>query len=199
MPNLVLPKSTPRRFTDALGMPLSLSEFFAVENERRGCFLRNRQSPCRGNLRLDKNIQNNKTEPAVSDVPDCACCDGLPRLKVGHTGSSESGISSQATDSEMDVGCPSPEGTCGEETTCFENPTVVITFSHFLPRAELAKLYPLNPGALAYVMGSTRIDEQLRQAEGSLHIFGHSHVNIDHNIEVWSTSFFIEIPAIHSP
>ncbi|CDJ34824.1 uncharacterized protein EMH_0067580 [Eimeria mitis] len=123
----------------------------------------------------------------ASDTHDYAAVARVPESNIGHTRRSESDHSSHITNCKTDVGSSSPEGTCGQESACCEGGTVVITFSHFLPRAELAKLYPLSPGALAYVMGSTRIDEQLRQADGSMHVFGHSHVNVDHKIEVRST------------
>jgi len=54
----------------------------------------------------------------------------------------------------------------------------VISFSHFMPRLDLlsnkvnAKTYFLNP-----VLGSTRLDEQIRQANASIHVYGHYHVN----------------------
>lgn len=194
MPDAVLPSCAPRRFTDAWGMPLSLSEFFATENERRGCFLSNSHSPCRDTCRRERNFQHVEAGPSVSDMRDGAAAAHVRGSNTGHTTLSESDRSSYSANSEIDLGS---EGTCGQESTCSENSTVVITFSHFLPRAELAKLYPLSPGALAYVMGSTRIDEQLRQAEGSVHVFGHSHVNIDHKIEVRHTPFRA-VPTIHS-
>ncbi|CDI73798.1 hypothetical protein, conserved [Eimeria praecox] len=181
-PNAVLPSCAPRRFTDAWGMPLSLSEFFAAENERRGFFVSNSKSPCRKGCRRGRNAQSVEARPPVSDMRDYAARARVPGPNIGHTRWPESDNSSHATDSDVGLGS-SPEGTPGQESPCPEDPMFVITFSHFLPRAELAKLYPLNPGALAYVMGSTRIDEQLRQAQGSMHVFGHSHVNIDHHIE----------------
>lgn len=59
-----------------------------------------------------------------------------------------------------------------------------ITFSHFLPRidvmpgfipAERRKIYP--------VLGSSKIDEWVRDAGSVIHIYGHSHVNRDVTIE----------------
>ncbi|CDJ49661.1 hypothetical protein, conserved [Eimeria brunetti] len=187
MSNGASPNCGPRRFTDAWGMPLSLSEFFAIENERRGCFVRNSQSPCRDTCRLARNMQSFEPGPPVGGYAA-----GVPvqRSNTGNTRWPQSDHSSHATNSETDLGPSSPEGTCGQKPVCLEDPMVVITFSHFLPRAELAKLHPLSPGALAYVMGSTRIDEQLRQADGSMHVFGHSHVNVDHKIEVRPTGSF---------
>ena len=51
----------------------------------------------------------------------------------------------------------------------------VVTFSHFIPRTELFYGWP----NLREVMGSTRIDEQIRQLSSQVHIFGHSHLDID--------------------
>jgi predicted phosphodiesterase len=54
----------------------------------------------------------------------------------------------------------------------------VISFSHFLPRADL-----LAPGrhaqALLPVMGSTRLEAQVRRLRPQLHIYGHSHAAAD--------------------
>ena len=53
----------------------------------------------------------------------------------------------------------------------------VITFSHFLPRKEL----PL-PGVheMAKASGCLKIEDQLRKAGSKLHIFGHTHINTQH-------------------
>jgi UDP-2,3-diacylglucosamine pyrophosphatase LpxH len=54
----------------------------------------------------------------------------------------------------------------------------VITFSHFLPRLDLVPSFVsrqhriLNP-----VLGSTRLDEQLRKLNSTMHVYGHSHIN----------------------
>ena len=55
----------------------------------------------------------------------------------------------------------------------------VITFSHFIPRPELFFGWP----ALAEVMGSKKIDEQLRQLRSTIHVFGHSHMNCNTKID----------------
>ena len=56
----------------------------------------------------------------------------------------------------------------------------VITFSHFLPRQEL----PL-PGIMdmAKASGCLRIEEQLRRLRSRLHIFGHTHINTEHDLQ----------------
>lgn len=60
----------------------------------------------------------------------------------------------------------------------FEGVRNLITFSHFLPRIDLMpdripsrhrKIYP--------VLGSTLLENQLRQWRANIHVYGHSHVN----------------------
>ncbi len=54
----------------------------------------------------------------------------------------------------------------------------VITFSHFLPRIDLIPVHVSSRHRfLDPVLGSTRIDEQLRQLGSSMHVYGHSHIN----------------------
>lgn len=68
------------------------------------------------------------------------------------------------------------DATSTETTTTTATQTdVVITYSHFLP---LPKLYRGNP-ALTHVMGSKRLDADVRAWSASIHIFGHSHLNVD--------------------
>lgn len=50
-----------------------------------------------------------------------------------------------------------------------------VTFSHFIPREELF----FGWSALREVMGSKRIDEQLRRLSPKVHVFGHSHMDVD--------------------
>jgi predicted phosphodiesterase len=59
----------------------------------------------------------------------------------------------------------------------------VISFSHFLPRRDLMPsspraTYPLDP-----VMGTTRLEDQIRTMRPSLHVYGHSHFNRRLNID----------------
>jgi predicted phosphodiesterase len=55
---------------------------------------------------------------------------------------------------------------------------MVITFSHFLPRIDLMPNYvPESTRALFPVLGSTRIEHQLRQLNSKIHVYGHSHLN----------------------
>lgn len=54
----------------------------------------------------------------------------------------------------------------------------VITYSHFLPRLDLMPSYiPCVSRQLYPVLGSTRLDRELRALRSSLHVYGHSHVN----------------------
>lgn len=54
----------------------------------------------------------------------------------------------------------------------------VITFSHFLPRIDvMPERIPEKYRKLYPILGSNKLDTQLRQLGSSLHIYGHSHVN----------------------
>ena len=57
----------------------------------------------------------------------------------------------------------------------------VISCSHFLPRREL----PIPPGIaeMAKFCGCTEIDAQLRRAKSRLHIYGHTHINDEREID----------------
>jgi predicted phosphodiesterase len=56
--------------------------------------------------------------------------------------------------------------------------TRIITFSHFLPRIDLVPFFvPQKHRILDPVLGSTRIDAELRRLGSCLHIYGHSHIN----------------------
>jgi predicted phosphodiesterase len=55
---------------------------------------------------------------------------------------------------------------------------MVITFSHFLPRIDLMPHY--IPAAMRYlypVLGTTRLELELRSLHSGIHVYGHSHVN----------------------
>ena len=54
----------------------------------------------------------------------------------------------------------------------------VITMSHFVPRQEC---YP-GPRRLCGVMGCREIEEQVRQCGSRCHIFGHSHISCDREV-----------------
>eukprot|EP00439_Symbiodinium_sp_Y106_P045547 s1896_g5.t2 len=65
-----------------------------------------------------------------------------------------------------------------------DSDTVVISFSHYLPRQEL---FPekrfLVDSTLAKVSGSFALERQVRQLRPELHIFGHSHLTVDNVVE----------------
>lgn len=54
----------------------------------------------------------------------------------------------------------------------------VISFSHFLPRIDLMPAFiPPNKRVLYPVLGSSKLEEQIRTLNSDIHIYGHSHVN----------------------
>jgi hypothetical protein len=56
--------------------------------------------------------------------------------------------------------------------------TKVITFSHFLPRLDLVPAYVSSRHRLLDpVLGSSRLERQLRRLNASVHVYGHSHIN----------------------
>ncbi|KAL8431784.1 hypothetical protein Efla_005006 [Eimeria flavescens] len=186
-PRPVMAKGQTRRTTDSFGMPLSLSEFFALENERRK--------------------SGGQEEEGVPQPSGFGRGGGPPTTTNSHeargsTAAQISGTQTAAPQGDQALHAQSAKGNPGvasrgssnENDSSSKQEPVVITFSHFLPRAELVTIYPLNPSALAYVMGSTRIDEQLRQARSSLHVFGHSHLNADTQIDVSRIASFKSLP-----
>ena len=60
----------------------------------------------------------------------------------------------------------------------------VITYSHFLPRIDLMPGYIPCASKLLYpILGSTRLERQLRRFNPNIHVYGHSHVNRHVHIE----------------
>ncbi|HEY0685456.1 MAG TPA: metallophosphoesterase [Steroidobacter sp.] len=56
--------------------------------------------------------------------------------------------------------------------------TRIVTFSHFLPRIDLLPSYVSSRHRLLDpVLGSTRLERQLRELGSSMHVYGHSHIN----------------------
>lgn len=54
----------------------------------------------------------------------------------------------------------------------------IITFSHFLPRIDLVPRYVSSRHRLLDpVLGSARLERQLRQLGANIHVYGHSHIN----------------------
>lgn len=59
-----------------------------------------------------------------------------------------------------------------------ERAPTLISFSHFLPRIDVMPAYIGAGGRLLYpVLGSTRLEIQLRRLKPDIHVYGHSHVN----------------------
>jgi predicted phosphodiesterase len=55
---------------------------------------------------------------------------------------------------------------------------MLISFSHFLPRMDLLPQPVSKQGQVLYpVLGSARLDEQVRALGSAIHVYGHSHVN----------------------
>jgi predicted phosphodiesterase len=64
-----------------------------------------------------------------------------------------------------------------EHALAADNETV-ISFSHFLPRIDVMPAYiPAERRMLYPVLGSTRIEDQIRVLQPDIHVYGHSHVN----------------------
>lgn len=62
---------------------------------------------------------------------------------------------------------------------CATSAKKVITFSHFLPRIDLIPSFvPRKHRILDPVLGSTLLEEQLRRFEPTIHVYGHSHINL---------------------
>lgn len=58
-----------------------------------------------------------------------------------------------------------------------DHPTV-ISYSHFMPRIDLMPDYiPPKKQLLYPVLGSAKLEEQIRQLNSKIHVYGHSHVN----------------------
>ncbi|MFK7805631.1 MAG: metallophosphoesterase [Anaerolineae bacterium] len=60
----------------------------------------------------------------------------------------------------------------------------IISFTHFVPRLELIppqKLLFFK--SLPMVSGSTKIEEMVRTLGSKVHVFGHTHINVDRNID----------------
>lgn len=59
-----------------------------------------------------------------------------------------------------------------------------VSFSHFLPRIDLMPSYiPVTHQMVYPVLGSLELDKQIRALRSSIHIYGHSHVNMDVTID----------------
>jgi len=61
------------------------------------------------------------------------------------------------------------------EIRCDSSNTTTITFSHFLPRVDVMSTWV--PKVLYPVLGSARLEHELRLLQATVHIYGHSHIN----------------------
>lgn len=67
-----------------------------------------------------------------------------------------------------------------EKNSAMQSPKneCVISFSHFLPRIDLMPSYiPQRHRFLYPVLGSSVLEQQVRQLGSNIHVYGHSHVN----------------------
>jgi predicted phosphodiesterase len=56
--------------------------------------------------------------------------------------------------------------------------SMTISFSHFLPRIDvMPRFIPVEKRSLYPVLGTSRLDAQLRELGSQIHVYGHSHVN----------------------
>lgn len=61
---------------------------------------------------------------------------------------------------------------------------VVISFSHFLPRIDLMPDFvPMRHRRLYPVLGTARLEAQIRELASTIHVYGHSHLNRHVEIE----------------
>ena len=55
---------------------------------------------------------------------------------------------------------------------------IVISFSHFLPRIDLMPSYVPDKHRMLYpILGTTRLESQIRTLNPRIHVYGHSHLN----------------------
>ncbi len=55
----------------------------------------------------------------------------------------------------------------------------IITFSHFVPRIDVMPSFiPLSKQSLYPVLGTSLLEKQIRTLGSTLHVYGHSHVNM---------------------
>ena len=99
---------------------------------------------------------------------------------------SASPVSSSSTTSTKSFVDHSPWITAYYQKYPYLNPTeqLIISFSHFVPRIELTpeKRFLLEP-QLSKVIGSQYLEHQIRRLQPHLHLFGHTHIPIDQEID----------------
>jgi Icc-related predicted phosphoesterase len=69
----------------------------------------------------------------------------------------------------------------------------IISFSHFLPRIDLMPFFiPLERRILYPILGTFRLEQQIRRLGSQIHIYGHTHVNnrINKNNTVYINNAF---------
>jgi Icc-related predicted phosphoesterase len=55
---------------------------------------------------------------------------------------------------------------------------IIVSFSHFLPRIDVvSKVVSGRYRYLFPVLGTTRLEQQLRELRSKVHVYGHSHLN----------------------
>eukprot|EP00033_Pygsuia_biforma_P000183 GCRY01000232.1.p1 GENE.GCRY01000232.1~~GCRY01000232.1.p1 ORF type:complete len:343 (+),score=63.53 GCRY01000232.1:185-1213(+) len=59
----------------------------------------------------------------------------------------------------------------------------VISFSHFLPYCFLPPSLFLSVKLLPHAMGTTMLKKQVQYLQSKIHVFGHSHMNVDRTVE----------------
>jgi predicted phosphodiesterase len=74
----------------------------------------------------------------------------------------------------------------------------IISFSHFLPRQELCpeKRFLIEP-LLSRVIGSKFLENRVRQIKPHLHIYGHTHIPMDIEVE-GNCLYFVEAPTFNN-
>ena len=90
------------------------------------------------------------------------------------------------------------ENTMTSSSPIVKNYDTVISFSHFVPRQELMpeKRFLLEPH-LTKVIGSDPLEEQIRRLQPHIHLFGHTHIPIDMELDgityiQWPLGYFKE-------
>jgi Icc-related predicted phosphoesterase len=60
----------------------------------------------------------------------------------------------------------------------------IITFSHFMPRIDIMPAFiPLKKRLIYPVLGTTLLENQIRTIKPQIHVYGHSHVNLDVKVD----------------
>eukprot|EP00921_Rhytidocystis_pertsovi_P000386 GHVQ01000760.1.p2 GENE.GHVQ01000760.1~~GHVQ01000760.1.p2 ORF type:complete len:340 (-),score=67.00 GHVQ01000760.1:155-1174(-) len=173
--------------------PLNLSEFFASENTRLG-----RVRDYSGMAEDGGEEGSGGDDGRVCGVCGGVCNEGMDSGKSTTDGNSNKRIERNSVRDENNhdrrnstegrgiCGEADGEGSNGVDTGRTNGNAIcndVITVSHFIPREELCGTVWLRTRALSRVFGATRIDKQLRECRSKLHIFGHSHMNMDVHIQ----------------